>query len=309
MKVVLDVRGATDVRGIGRYVRCLLDGLHATAGPGDEVAEVQGGRGRSDADVFHSPWLDGALLRAGRPQVVTLHDVVPLKRRREYLRTGFRFRLRYHAVQHADLVIVPTQAVADDLTTHLDIPDGRIRVVHEAAAPHLGPASAAAVADVRARLELPETFLLWVGGMRHPDPRKRLTELAAAPRTLPLVLVGPAGPWAHDLPDVQLTGEVSDADLAAVYSAAHALVLPSDDEGFGLTPVEALACGCPVACSDVAALREVLGDRAAFAPHDDVAALVRVAEGLTRPAPAGPSWTWNDAGRATWDVYRELLRE
>lgn len=308
MKVVLDVRGAGDVRGIGRYVRCLLDGLRATGAPGDEIVEVPGGRGRTDADVFHSPWLDGALLRAGRPQVVTLHDVVPLKRRREYLRTGFRFRLRYLAVQHADRVIVPTQAVADDVAAHLDIPEERIRVVHEAAAPHLGPVGPAAVADVRARLGLPEPFLLWVGGMRHPDPRKRLSELAAAPRTLPLVLVGPTGPWAHDLPGVQLTGEVSDHDLAAIYGAAHALVLPSDDEGFGLTPVEALACGCPVACSDVAALREVLGDRAAFAPHDDVPGLVRVAEGLERPAPAGPAWTWEDAGRATWDVYRELQR-
>jgi glycosyltransferase involved in cell wall biosynthesis len=307
VKVLVDVRGAGDVRGIGRYVRCLLDGLRATAGPDDEVAEVRGGRGRSDAAVFHSPWLDGALLRAGRPQVVTLHDVVPLKRRREYLRTGFRFRLRYHAVQHADRVIVPTQAVADDVASYLDIPEDRIRVVHEAAAPQLGPADAAAVADVRDRLELPEAFLLWVGGMRHPDPRKRLTELAAAPRTLPLVLVGPTGPWAHDLPDVQLTGEVSDDDLSAVYSAAHALVLPSDDEGFGLTPVEALRCGCPVACSDVAALREVLGDRAAFAPHDDVPALLRAAEALSRPAPAPPAWTWEDAGRATWDVYRELV--
>ncbi|WP_051470960.1 glycosyltransferase family 4 protein [Patulibacter minatonensis] len=307
MKVLLDVRGAGDVRGIGRYVRCLLDGLRATAGPDDEVAEVQGGRGRSDAGVFHSPWLDGALLRAGRPQVITLHDVVPLKRRREYLRTGFRFRLRYLAVQHADRVIVPTQAVADDVTTHLDIPEDRIRVVHEAAAPHLGPADPAAVAAVRERLDLPEDFVVWVGGMRHPDPRKRLPELAAAPRELPLVLVGPAGPWANDLPDVQLTGEVSDDDLCAIYSAARALVLPSDDEGFGLTPVEALRCGCPVACSDVPALREVLGDRAAFAPHDDVAALLAAAEALARPAPAAPPWTWEDAGRATWDVYRELV--
>jgi alpha-1,3-rhamnosyl/mannosyltransferase len=309
MRVALDVRGATDVRGIGRYVRCLLDGLRATAGPDDEVTEVQGALRRTPGEVFHSPWLDGALLRAGRPQVVTLHDVVPLKRRREYLRTGFRFRLRYHAVQQADRVIVPTQAVADDVATHLQIPDVRIRVVHEAAAPHLTPPGPAAVAEVRERLDLPERFLLWVGGMRHPDPRKRLAELAAAPRTRPLVLVGPAGPWAHDLPGVQLTGEVSDADLCAIYGAADALVLPSDDEGFGLTPVEALQCGCPVACSDVPALREVLGDRVAFAPHDDVPELVRVAESLTRPAPGPPAWTWQDAGRATWDVYRELLAD
>ena len=64
---------------------------------------------------------------------------------------------------------------------------------------------------------------------------------------MPLVLVGPTGPWAHELPDVHLTGRVTDDELAAIYSGAHALVFPSDDEGFGLPPVEALACGTPVA--------------------------------------------------------------
>ncbi|WP_320670226.1 glycosyltransferase family 4 protein [Patulibacter defluvii] len=302
MKVALDTRATADVRGIGRYVRCLRDALQETA-EGDEVVERRRPIG---CDLFHSPWLDGVLLHPGKPQVATLHDLVPLKRRREYLRTGVRFRLRYLAVQRADRIVVPTAAVAADVERLLEVPVARLRVIHEAPAPHFAPAADDAIGELRERLALPERFLLWVGGMRHPDPRKRLDELAAAPRTLPLVLAGPAGPWAHELPDVQLTGELSDGDLATLYSAAHALVLPSDDEGFGLTPVEALACGCPVACSDVPALREVLDGRAAFAPSDDVAGLVALAEGLERPAPAPPAWSWTDAARATWAVYREL---
>jgi len=305
MRVALDTRGGADLRGVGRYVRCLTDALRATAEAGDDLVERR--RPPGACDVFHSPWLDGALLHARIPQVVTLHDVVPLKRRSEYLRTGVRFRLRYLAVQRADRIIVPTAAVAADVVEHLGVSEARLRVVHEAPAPVLRPASPEAIAELRERLELPERFLLWVGGMRHRDPRKRLSELAAAPRTLPLVLAGPAGVWTEALPDVQLTGEVSDEDLATLYSAAHALVLPSDDEGFGLTPVEALRCGCPVACSDVPALREVLGDRAAFAPRDDVDGLVALAEALERPAPPAPAWTWDDAARATWDVYRELI--
>lgn len=303
MKVALDARAEVDVRGIGRYVRCLHDALDETAADGDLVVARRRPLG---CDLFHSPWLDGVLLRPGKPQVATLHDLVPLKRRREYLRTGVRFRLRYLAVQRADRIIVPTAAVAADVRRLLDVPDERLRVIHEAPAPHFVPAAADAIAELRERLALPERFLLWVGGMRHPDPRKRLGELAAAPRALPLVLAGPTGPWTAELPDVQLTGALSDPDLATLYSAAHALVLPSDDEGFGLTPVEALACGCPVACSDVPALREVLDGRAAFAPPEDVAGLVARAEGLARPAPAAPPWTWDDAARATWDVYREL---
>lgn len=303
MRVALDTRGGADLRGIGRYVRCLHDALLATAGAGDELVER---RRPTGCDAFHSPWLDGVLLRPGRPQVVTLHDLVPLKRRSEYLRTGIRFRLRYLAVQRADRVIVPTAAVGRDVTEHLEVSPARLRVIHEAPAPVFRPAKGDAVAELRARLGLPERFLLWVGGMRHRDPRKRLTELTAAPRTLPLVLAGPAGEWTASLPDVQLTGELTDEDLATLYSAAHALVLPSDDEGFGLTPIEALACGCPVACSDVPAVREVLDGRAAFAPREDVDALVALAETLERPAPAPPAWTWADAARATWDVYREL---
>ncbi|MGE4426721.1 MAG: glycosyltransferase family 4 protein [Solirubrobacteraceae bacterium] len=308
MRVALDVRGAGDVRGIGRYVRCLRDGLEATAPDGSSVV---GRRRPIGCDVFHSPWIDGALLRPGRPQVVTLHDLVPLKRRAEYLRTGMRFRLRYAAVARAERIIVPTATVAADVLDHLGVDGSRVRTIHEAPAPIFRPASDDDVARVRQELDLPEQFLLWVGGLRHRDPRKRVTELVAAPRTMPLVLAGPTGPWTgelRELPDVHLTGEVTDEQLVALYTTAHALVLASDDEGFGLTPLEALACGCPVASTDVPAVREVLDGRATFVDRDDVAGVVTAAEGLARPAPAAPAWTWDDAGRATWGVYRELMR-
>ena len=117
------------------------------------------------------------------------------------------------------------------------------------------------IAAVRARFALPERFLVWVGGLQHPDPGKHIAKLAAAPRELPLVLVGSTRPWAHELPDVILTDQVSDEQLAAIYSGAHALVLSSKDEGFGLPAVEALACGTPVVACDAPALREVLGER------------------------------------------------
>jgi glycosyltransferase involved in cell wall biosynthesis len=156
---------------------------------------------------------------------------------------------------------------------------------------------------VRARLELPERYLMWVGGLQRPDPGRHLAKLAAARRELPLVLVGPTRPWAHELPDVILTGQVCDEDLAALYSGAHALVLPSEDAGFGLSAVEALACGTPVVACDVPALREVLGERATFVEAGDMEALVDAAQEVRRPAPAPPAWTWQDAGRATWKVY------
>jgi alpha-1,3-rhamnosyl/mannosyltransferase len=305
MRVAFDSRPARDTRGIGRYARCLLAALRAS-GRG-ELIETHAPRPRR-VDVFHAPWIDGAMLRPPVPMVVTLHDVVPLKRRGEYLRTGLLFRLRYLAVQRAIRVIVPTAAVAADAVSALGLVPERVVVIGEAAAPGFRPRPASEIAAVRARYDLPEEYLLWVGGLRTPDPRKRVAALARARRSLPLVLVGPAGPWARELPGVQLTGEVDDDALAAIYTGAHALVFPSDDEGFGLPPIEALACGTPVVACDVPPLREVLSGRATLCDVDDLEGLIACAEAAQRPAPAPPAFTWADAAAATWAVYEDAAR-
>jgi glycosyltransferase involved in cell wall biosynthesis len=300
MKIVFDSRPAGDHRGIGRYARCLLEALRES-----DRGEIVESHDAKHCDVFHSPWIDGALLRSPVPMVVTLHDLVPLKRRGEYLRSGLRFKLRYLAVQRAVRVIVPTHAVAEDAVNVLQIPGDRIAVIAEAPAPTFGPRPADEVTAVRKRFGLPERYLLWVGGLRTPDPRKRVAALARAKRTMPLVLVGPTGSWAHELSDVTLTGAVTDDELASIYTGAHALVFPSDDEGFGLPPIEALACGTPVVACDVPPLREVLDGRATLTDVDDLDGLVAAAEASRRPAPSPPPWTWHDAADSTWDVYVE----
>ncbi len=304
MRAAFDARASSDPRGIGRYVTCLREALHATAGE-HEVVETHRPR---HADVYHSPWIDGALVRAPCPQVVTVHDVVPLKRRGEYLRTGIRFRLRYLAVQRAARVIVPSAVVADEVADYVRIDPARVVVIPEAAAPALTERGPAEVAAARARYGLPSDYLVWVGGLQTPDPRKRVAALAKAPRDLPLVLVGATKPWAHELPDVTLTGHVSDDDLAAIFSGARALVFPSDDEGFGLPTVEALACGLPVVASDLPVLREVLGDRATFVDQADLEGLLAAGVAARRPAPAPPAWTWSDAAASTWEVYEAAAR-
>src|SRR3984957_1946711 len=275
MKVAFDSRPAKDSRGIGRYARCLLSALRDL--DRGEITETHTPSARR-CDVYHSPWIEGAMLRCPVPMVVTLHDLVPLKRRGEYLRTGVRFKLRYLAVQRATRVIVPTSAVADDAIRALDIPSERLVVIPEAAAATFYRRPDSEVSAVRERFGLPDRYLVWVGGLRTPDPRKRVAALARTHHELPLVLVGPAGHWAAELPDVQLTGMVDDDELAAIYTGAHALVFPSDDEGFGLPPVEALACGTPVAACDVPAVREVLDGRVVLSAVDDLDGLVMAAE-------------------------------
>jgi alpha-1,3-rhamnosyl/mannosyltransferase len=305
VRFAFDSRAARDPRGVGRYARCLLSALEQSVR--GEIVETHEPRAKK-VDLYHSPWLDGALLRSPVPMVVTLHDLIPLKRHGEFLRSGLRFKLRYLAVQRAVRVIVPTHAVADDAVRALQIPADRIAVIGEAAAPALRRRSDDEVAAVRRRFALPDQYLLWVGGLQTPDPRKRVHALAKVKRSMPLVLVGAAGRWAHELPNVTLTDRVSDDELAAIYTGAHALVFPSDDEGFGLPPVEALACGTPVAACDLPALREVLDGRVALSAVDDLEGLIRAAESASRPAPEPIEWTWEDAAEATWEVYEQAVR-
>jgi len=329
MKVALDLRVLGDPalaeRGIGRYTSELAAALAAEGVPVTELYTLQrpwaparvaelwdhlllGRDARAaGAEVLHSPSIDHASARPGLPYVITLHDLVPLKNPGSYLRTGLKHRLRYTAVKRATRVIVPSQAVADDAAALLGV--DHTDVVPEAPATVFRPVTAPR--GLLARLRLPERFLLWVGGLDPPDPRKgidRLAHRAAEGGTLPLVLAG-----RHDAAGAQLgvegrvllTGRVSDEELAALYSAADALVLPSVDEGFGLTPHEALACGTAVAASAIPALTETLADNPAvrLVPPGDLDALLGAAEELAgREAQAGGR-TWDDVARETLAVY------
>jgi hypothetical protein len=154
MRVAYDSRAKGDPRGIGRYVRCILEALQETAADGDTLTETHHPRG---SQVFHSPWLDGAQLRCPCAAVVTIHDLVNLKGRTEYLRSGMRFRLRYLAVQRAERVIVPSEVVAADAQERLDIERERIEVIPEAAAAVMYPRGELEVAAVRSRYGLPAT--------------------------------------------------------------------------------------------------------------------------------------------------------
>src|SRR6185437_1369218 len=148
------------------------------------------------------PWIDGAILRSPCPMVVTLHDLAALKRASEHLRSGVRLHMRRLAVQRAMRAIVPTEAVAGDAVERLGLKRERIAVIPEAPDPKMYTRSETEVQRARARFALPERYLLWVGSLHHPDPRKQVAQLTAAPRELALVLVGPTRPWAHELQDV-----------------------------------------------------------------------------------------------------------
>lgn len=332
MKVALDVRLLGDPafaeRGIGRYTRSLLDAM-IDAGRNvvalshlerprlpRRIAELSEhallGRDarRAGAVVLHSPSIDLTTTRPGIPYVVTVHDLVPLKRPADYLRTGLKHRLRYEAVRRASRIITPTRFVARDCAQLLGIQTERIAVVPEAAAPVFRP-----IQDPReqlARFRLPDEFILWVGGLDPPDPRKGVRELADAARRRggpPLVLAGRVSAEAAALAEagrVLLIGRPSDSELAALYSAAEAVVVPSQEEGFGLPVLEALACGTPVAAFAIEALTELHDGNPAvrLVERGDFGALLSAAENLRGGVVVGAlQRSWADVAAETWPVY------
>ena len=117
---------------------------------------------------------------------------------------------------------------------------------------------------------------------------------------------------------MRFLGPVADADLPALYAAATCFVFPSRYEGFGLPVLEAMACGTPVACSNVSSLPEVAGDAALLFDPADAAAMAQAIARLldepslrddlrTRGLAQAARFTWERTAARTLDVYRKLL--
>lgn len=182
-------------------------------------------------------------------------------------------------------MVTLSQFSKDRLSRALALPPARIHVVPCGVDPtQFYPAPLTQVDHTLQTYRLQPPYMLFLGSLQ---PRKNLPRLLEAWREVAprhpaaqLVLAGGGGGAAFRAaglqalpPRVRLTGYVPDAHLPALYTAAHALVQPSLYEGFGLTPLEAMACGCPVIAARAAALPEVLGDAALLIDPADSADL------------------------------------
>jgi glycosyltransferase involved in cell wall biosynthesis len=160
-----------------------------------------------------------------------------------------------------------------------------------------------------------EPFLLYPANRwphkNHPRLFEAFALLRAEQPQLRLVLTGTGQ---EDVPEgVESRGRVSTEELVDLYRRAAALVFPSLYEGFGQPVLEALACACPVACSDLPPLREVAGDAAVyFDPNDAEAIAQATREAIARGGASGPAratrFTWDECARRHDAVYRELTR-
>ena len=306
----------------------------------EQVAYPQAAR-RTAAMVAHVPYFASPLAPT-RPTVVTVHDLIPLllpAYRGSAAVRGYG-RLVALAARRADLVLTDAEAARKDIIRHLGIPSARVRAIPLATGSAYRPVEdAETLKDVRARYALPAQYLLYLGGF---DQRRNLGTLFRAlalarqrdPDLPPLALAGvlPASDSVLT-PDprrlaaeagvaegVRFLGRVAEEDKPALYSAARAFVFPSRYEGFGLTVLEALACGTPVIAADATSLPEVGGPGALLVGPDDVdgwaAALVRLANddalraGLRAAGLAHAArFSWQRTARETLAAYRQVLGE
>ena len=330
MRVAVDGRalrpGAVHERGVGRYLRCLLEGL-AETGPGDEYAVVVAG-GR-EPEPFEAPQvrlvrsrvpgrvLFGAAAVAGRPRldrmagacdvawapavaplavsrgvplVLTLHDLSfeHASDFGRYDRMWHRLARPLTLARRADRVICPSAAVRDAAASW-GVPQERLRVVRSGPGrppQPAGEAGAAAAAGGPSRKALAGAlppgasppYVLAVGAL---EPRKLPGVLVEAHRIARsrgleagLVFAGD-GPLRRELAGSHATvlGHVPDPTLEALYGSALVVSCASRDEGFGFTPLEALARGVPPIVADLPVFAETLGQGALRVPAGDVEAL------------------------------------
>lgn len=286
-------------------------------------------------DVLHSPAFLMPLVRAGARHVVTIHDMTFFSHRAQHSRlhrSAAFLGLVHASLRRADLLVVPSDAVRREvLRLAPSVAPTRLRVVPHGVGDEFRPDASPATAPVLQRLGVPAPYLLYVGTL---EPRKNLVRLldayervCATGEAPALVLAGQLGWDAAPLRArlaaptlrgrVHVTGYVDARDLPFLYAGARAFVYPSLGEGFGMPPLEAMACGIPVVASTDPALAENLADAALLVDATDVGALAAalrrvladdalrttlVARGRARAAAFG----WERTAAGSIACYREL---
>lgn len=288
---------------------------------------------REGIDLLHAPAYTAP--KVSIPTVVTVYDVIALTHP-QFCRLSNRIHFRWAlpaSVRAAARVIVPTQASRRELCRTLGTNEEKVRVVRPGIPRMFRPITdEGALAEVRERFRLRAHVILFVGNL---EPKKDVPTLLRAFARLKrhglphqLVLVSAKTWLARDVHrvieahpfrrDIRSLGYMPGQYLPALYSLAEVFVFPSIVEGFGVPPLEAMACGTPVVISDAPALVENAGRAALSAPVGDDEAFAEAIErlagdetlradlsarGLSRAA----EFTWERAVKATVAVYREAL--
>lgn len=292
------------------------------------------------ADLIHVPYW-GPPLRSAMPMLTTVHDVITLSMPVYQGGALARFytSLVTAGAQGAAHVITDSQAARTEIIDRLDIPPERVTAIWLAADERFHPKIGAEHdAQVREKYDLPERFVLYLGGY---DIRKNIHTLLLAytyvgqgvGEEIPLILAGrPPRQWGSarfpDLPTyaeqldlrdwVYWLGEIDEADKPSLYRLAEVVVFPSRYEGFGLPPLEAMACGTPVVACEASSIPEIVGDAAFLVEPDDARNMAGAILGILLQEPLAAqlrnaglaratTFSWRNTAQATLALYEQVL--
>ncbi len=282
------------------------------------------------ADLYHFPNFIIPPITSGKT-VVTIHDMSFLRypqfaesRNLAWLTAGIA-----GTVQRADAVITDSQFSADEIVECLHVNSDKIFPIHLGLSNHITSPDHNKIDLLRRTKGLDRPYLLMVGTI---EPRKNIEFLIKVFERMTtfdgyLVLAGMRG-WKYESIlsrirnsnrslDIRYLEYIKDEELPALYAGAELFLFPSLYEGFGLPPLEAMACGTPVIASFAGSLPEVLGEAALLLRDNDADLWASGAMDLISDASRRQTWidkglshaahyTWQETARKTWEIYRKV---
>ena len=354
MKIAIDSNPLVSghrVRGVGVYTRETLEALKkATKGRKDikivplDFSTQNSKLKTQNFDLIHYPYFHPYFLtlpfRKQAKIIVTIHDTIPLIYPKQYppgIRGKFKFKLQKFLINRVDGVIAPSETSKKDVVRFLGVHQEKIKVIYEAPREIFK-----LITDNRKlktatrKYDLPKRFALYLGDVNY---NKNLLNLAEACNIakIPLVLVGKqTTDKSIDLSHVEnqsyaeflnryskdsnmlRLGFVPDEDLVAIFNLASVYCQPSFYEGFGLSILEAMACGTAVVCAKTQALVEIAGDAALFVdPHKpkdiakklgEIVKISQTKEDLVKKGFARvKEFSWEKAAKETIDYYKLII--
>lgn len=287
-------------------------------------------------DLWHAPHYNVPFFKSRTPLVTTIHDLIHWVFRGKYfspVQAAYAKTMVQKALANSSQVITVSQKTKSDLIEHFGAHENLITVIGEGASPDFRPLPAAEIAAAKIRYILPKKYFLYVGLIK---PHKNVLWLVRLFRRLfrekkistPLVVLGRKDKtYSSELRELAALGreeaviylpEIEKGDLPVLYNGASALVHPSLYEGFGLTLLEAMACGTPAVAFRTASIPEVAGDAAFLHEVNDEEGMTDTLRRLEssetlreeyrqKGLKQAGKFQWKDAARQTLDVYQKAL--
>lgn len=285
-------------------------------------------------EVLHITKNVGIPLISPSRYIITIHDIIPLVMEKEYLpgrlkKLLYIVRLKW-AIKRADIIVVDSKYTKEDLIRYLGVSEHKIRVIYLGIEKQFKVINSDnSLRDIKEKFGISGPFILGIGSN---EPRKNTISLINAFKILKeryssdlqLVIVGKQ--WAKQpdtndcCQDIIFTGYVEDDELITLYNNTEVFVFPSLYEGFGLPPLEAMACGAPVITSDISSLPEIVGESAVLIDPQNIEQLVdciwkvvndreyRLSlkqKGLDHVK----SFTWEKSIKELTELYKECLNK